>query len=65
MDEHEENCECAPCGTLVMGPFEGWEPRWLPDGVEGTCVFCRQYVQLGYYTALGMSVGRCCARREK
>ncbi len=60
--EHEDGCECAPCGTLVMGPFPDWEPTPLPDGVTGRCVFCKRDGQLAYYTALGMSVGMCCQR---
>jgi hypothetical protein len=58
-----EDCgECAVCDTLTMGPFPDWEPEALPAGVTGACVFCQQVGQLAYYTALGMSVGVCCAR---
>lgn len=63
-DEHGEGCDCAPCETLVMGPFDGWQPRRLPDGTNGTCTFCRKYGTLDHYTPLGMPVGRCCATAE-
>jgi hypothetical protein len=52
---------CAVCDTLTMGPFPEWEPKAFPAGTIGACVFCRKVDQLAYYTALGMSVGVCCA----
>lgn len=45
-----------------MGPFDDWEPKYLPDGTHGTCVFCRRPGPLAYYTVLGMPVGVCCKR---
>ena len=62
MGECDDDCVCAVCDTLVMRPSEDWKATPLPEGVVGTCVFCKKRGQLAYYTALGMSVGTCCRR---
>jgi hypothetical protein len=64
MDCDGTDCDgCAVCDTLDMSSEEPWKPTWLTGAAEGRCAFCRQHGQIAYYTALGMTVGHCCARR--
>ncbi|MFD9445993.1 hypothetical protein [Streptomyces sp. NPDC060001] len=60
--EHDPDCACAPCGTLVMAAPPGLPLSTpLPVGTRGRCVFCRTDGPLAYRTRLGHSVGVCCA----
>lgn len=63
-DEHEGDCECAVCDTLIMRPDPDWRPVWLAPGErQCRCVFCHTVGDQAYWTALGMPVGVCCGRR--
>lgn len=60
-EDHDEDCQCAACDTLIMRADEEWRPTPITDGRTGRCVFCRRTGPLDYYTRLGMSVGFCCS----
>lgn len=62
-EEHEEDCECAVCDTLIMRPDPNWVPIKAAPGTVGRCIFCRETRAVDHYTAFGQNVCRDCGER--
>ena len=61
--EHEDDCDCASCDTLIMRPDPDWTPMRAAPGVTGRCVFCRSTGQVDHYTSFGDNVCVPCAAK--